>query len=143
MENSIKKLLRLTIQNKSHGMLTASAMHLHDNACPHSAACTGALLEHFNWELFDHPQYSPDLTANNCHLFVYLKNWLGSQHFSNNEKLMECVKTWLSPQISLTEPYKNLFPDMSDASILAVTTLRSSLNMYVIVYIIFFSNSLF
>jgi hypothetical protein len=39
-----------------------------------------ALLEHFNWVLFDHPPYSPDLALNDHHLFI----WLGSQHFNNN-----------------------------------------------------------
>jgi transposase len=37
-------------------------MLLHDNARPHTAARIRALLEHFNWELFDHPPYNPDLT---------------------------------------------------------------------------------
>jgi hypothetical protein len=32
------------------------------------------MLEHFNWELFDHPPYSPDLALSNYHLFTYLKN---------------------------------------------------------------------
>jgi hypothetical protein len=54
------------------------------------------LLEHFNWELFDHPPYSPDLTPSNYHLFTYAKKWLRSQRFNNNEKLMEGVKTWPS-----------------------------------------------
>jgi histone-lysine N-methyltransferase SETMAR len=53
-------------------------------------------LQHFNWELFDHPPYSPDLAPNNYNLFTYLKNCLGSQHFNNNEEFMEGVKTWLS-----------------------------------------------
>jgi hypothetical protein len=34
---------------------------LHDKACPHTSAHTRALPEHVNWELFDHPPYSPDL----------------------------------------------------------------------------------
>jgi hypothetical protein len=39
-------------------------------------------------------------------------------------------------QTSLTQAYKNLFPDMIGASILSVTTLRINLCMYVcIVYI--------
>jgi hypothetical protein len=29
------------------------------------------------------------------HLFKYLKNWLQSQHFNNNNLLMEGVKMWL------------------------------------------------
>jgi hypothetical protein len=43
---------------------------------PHIAACTSALLEHFNWEVFDHPLYSPDLILSDYRLFTYLKNWL-------------------------------------------------------------------
>jgi hypothetical protein len=40
-----------------HGMLTSSVVPLHDNMCLHTAACTQALLEHFNWELFAYPKY--------------------------------------------------------------------------------------
>jgi histone-lysine N-methyltransferase SETMAR len=46
---------------------------------------------HFNWELFDHPPYSPDLALSDYHLFMYQKNWLQSQRF-NNYKLTEGVK---------------------------------------------------
>jgi transposase len=63
-------------------MLTYGVMLLHENARPHTA--TRALLEHFNWELFDHPPYSPDLTPSDYHQFTYLKKWLGSQRFNNN-----------------------------------------------------------
>jgi transposase len=48
---------------------------LHDNLHPHTTAHASALLELFNWELFDHAPYSPDL-AQNYHLSTYLKNWL-------------------------------------------------------------------
>jgi hypothetical protein len=34
----------------------------HGDARLHTPACTQALLDHFNWKLFDHPPYSPDLT---------------------------------------------------------------------------------
>jgi transposase len=71
---------------------------LHDNARPHKAAHTRALLQHFNWKLFDHPAYSPDLAPSNYHLFTYMKNWLRSQCFNSNKELMEGVKTWLSKQ---------------------------------------------
>jgi hypothetical protein len=56
------------------------------------------LLEHSNWELFDHSPYSSDLGPSDYHLFTYLKNWSRSQDFSNNEELMEDIKTWLSSQ---------------------------------------------
>jgi histone-lysine N-methyltransferase SETMAR len=57
-------------------------------------------LEHFSLALFDHPPYSLDLAPSSYHLFSYLKNWLGSQHFNSNEELMEGVKTWLSLQVA-------------------------------------------
>jgi histone-lysine N-methyltransferase SETMAR len=59
---------------------------LHDNARPHTAARTRALLGHFNWELFDHFPYSPDLALSDYHLFTYLKSWLRSKRFNNNEE---------------------------------------------------------
>jgi transposase len=74
-------------------MLTYGVMLLHDNSRPHTAARTRALLEHFNWELFDYPPYSPDLAPSDYHLFICLKNLAESQRFTNNEELMEVVKT--------------------------------------------------
>jgi hypothetical protein len=48
--------------------------------------------------LFDHTPYSPDHASSVYHLFTNLKNWLGSQHFSDNEDLIKGVKMWLSSQ---------------------------------------------
>jgi hypothetical protein len=80
-------------QNINHGMLISGVMIIHDIGRPHTAARTPELLEHFKWELFDFPPYSPDLAPSNCHLFTSLKNWLGLQRFNCNEELMEGVKT--------------------------------------------------
>jgi transposase len=76
-------------------MRTYDIVRPHDNARPHTrtVTLTRALLEHFNWELFDHPPYSSDSAPSDCHLFTVLKNWLESQRFNNNEELMEGVKT--------------------------------------------------
>jgi hypothetical protein len=41
-------------------------------------------------------------------------------------------------QTSLTQIYRNLFPNVASASVPAVTVLRSSLSMYVFLWIIFF-----
>jgi hypothetical protein len=46
-------------------------------------------------------------------------------------------------QPSLTQAYRNLFPDMTSASILVVTTLRRSLCMYVCMYVCFVYNHFF
>jgi hypothetical protein len=57
-------------------MLSYGVVILHDNVRQRTAARARVLLEHFNWELFDHPSYNPDLTPNDYLLFTYLKNWL-------------------------------------------------------------------
>jgi hypothetical protein len=59
---TLKKILRVN-QNKRCGMLTYGILVVlfHNNASPHILARIRAVLEYFNWELFDHPIYSPDL----------------------------------------------------------------------------------
>jgi hypothetical protein len=66
------KELRRIIQIKRCGMLTCGVVFLRDNARPHTAARTRALLEHLNWKLLDGPPCSPDLAPSGYHLFTYL-----------------------------------------------------------------------
>jgi hypothetical protein len=51
-------------------MLTSGVVFRHDNALPYKAASTLTLLENFNWELFEHPPYSPDLDLSDYRLFA-------------------------------------------------------------------------
>jgi transposase len=76
-------------------MLTKGVVLLLDNARPHTAARTNALIKLFNWEIFYHPSYSPDLAPSDYHLFITMKGWLGTQHFHTNEELMDGVNNWL------------------------------------------------
>jgi len=68
---------------------------LHDNARPHTAARTNAIIKLSNWEIFDHLPYSPDLAPSDYHLFSKMKVWLATQRFHTNEELTDGVKTWL------------------------------------------------
>lgn len=92
------KTLRRAIQNKRRGMLTSGIVFLHDNARPHSARRTTALLESFKWDVFNHPPYSPDLAPSDYHLFMHMKKWLGSQRFDDDEELKDAVTGWLKAQ---------------------------------------------
>jgi hypothetical protein len=76
------------------GMLTKGVL-LYDNTRPHTAARTNALIKLFNWEIFDHPTYSPDLAPSDYHLFIKVKVWLGTQSFHTNEELMHGVNNEL------------------------------------------------
>jgi len=75
-------------------MLTKGVVLLH-NARPHTAARTNALIKFFNWEIFEHPPYSPDLAPSDYHLFTKMKVWLATHRFHTNEDLMDGVNIWL------------------------------------------------
>jgi hypothetical protein len=75
-------------------MLTKGVL-LQDNARPHTADRTNALIKFFNWEIFDHPSYSPDLAPSDYRLFTKVKVGLGTQRFHTNENLMDGVNNWL------------------------------------------------
>ena len=50
---------------------------LHDNARPHIARQTQALLlEYFHWDIFEHPPYNPDLALSDFLLFPKMKEHL-------------------------------------------------------------------
>jgi histone-lysine N-methyltransferase SETMAR len=79
--------LRYAIQNRRRGLLSSGVMPLHDNARPHAAARTQAMLQEFGWEVFEHPAYSPDLAASDLHLFPKLKDFLGGRRFKSDEEV--------------------------------------------------------
>jgi histone-lysine N-methyltransferase SETMAR len=76
-------------------MLTKGDVLLHDNARPHTAARTDALIKIFNWEIFGHPSYSSDLAPSDDHLFTKMKVWLATQRLQTNEELIDGVNNWL------------------------------------------------
>ncbi|UYV67634.1 hypothetical protein LAZ67_5001412 [Cordylochernes scorpioides] len=92
------KQLRRAIQNKKRGMLTKGVRFHHDNARPHTAHQTTALIEEFGWELVSHPPYSPDVAPSDFHLFPELKKNLGGTQFQDDDELEEAVLGFLRGQ---------------------------------------------
>ncbi|UYV81057.1 hypothetical protein LAZ67_19002676 [Cordylochernes scorpioides] len=89
------KQLRCAIQNKRRGMLTKGVRFHHDNARPHTANQTTALIEEFEWELLSHPPYSPDVAPSDFHFFPELKKNLGGTQFQDDDELEEAVLGFL------------------------------------------------
>ena len=87
-----------------HGMLTKGIALLHDNPRPHTTARTNAAIRLFNWEIFDHPPYSPDLAPSDYDLFTKMKVWLATRRFHTNEELMVGVNNWLQ---NLVAPFSD------------------------------------
>jgi histone-lysine N-methyltransferase SETMAR len=87
--------LRRSIRNKRCSLLTKGIIFLHDNTRPHTSARTNALIKLYNWKIFDHTPYSPDLAPSDYHLLTKMKVWLATQRFHTNEELMDGVNNWL------------------------------------------------
>jgi transposase len=73
--NNVRNVMQNTKKNTTLGhseqkVWNADIRLIHDNVRPHAAADTRALLEHFNWVLFDQPPYSPDLAPMDYHLLL-------------------------------------------------------------------------
>ncbi|GFV90615.1 mariner Mos1 transposase [Trichonephila clavipes] len=90
--------LRRAIQNKRSRMLTKRVRLLHDNAWPHTAFVTKALLKQFEWEVLGHPPYSLDLSPSDFHLFRYLKSHLGGKLFHGDDEIKDEVEMWFRQQ---------------------------------------------
>jgi histone-lysine N-methyltransferase SETMAR len=88
--------LRYAIQSRRRGLMSSGVMLLHDNARPHAAARTQAMLQEFGWEVLQHPPYSPDLDPSDFHLFPKLKEFLGGRRFKSDEEVEDAVKEWLN-----------------------------------------------
>ena len=60
---------------------------LHDNARPHVAQVVKPALQELEWEVLQHPPYSPDLAPTDYYLFRSLSNHMRGVTFDNEEDL--------------------------------------------------------
>jgi transposase len=91
----LRDKLKPAIQIKCWGLLLTGVALLHDNACPYIAAHTVETLRHLNFEVLEHPPYSPDSAPSDYHLFSSLKDALWGRHFASDQELKEVVHAWL------------------------------------------------
>jgi hypothetical protein len=61
------------LRGKGRGQLSSGVVLLHDNSCPHTAAYTVETLKKLNFEVLEHPPYSPNFGTSDYHLFVPLR----------------------------------------------------------------------
>ena len=65
---------------------------LHDNARSHVVKTVKAALQELEWEVFQHPPYSPNLAPTDYHLFRTLSNEMRGVAFDNDKDL----ENWLN-----------------------------------------------
>jgi histone-lysine N-methyltransferase SETMAR len=57
----------------------------HDNARAHTVRATQERIKELQWELVEHPPYSPNLAHTDFHLFSPLNNHLAGKRFADDE----------------------------------------------------------
>jgi hypothetical protein len=53
------------------------------------------MIEQLQWEVFEHPPYSPDLAPSDFHLFLRLKRFLAAERFSSDDEVKTAVQHWV------------------------------------------------
>jgi len=96
--NMLRNELRPAIRSKRRGSLTQGVLLLHDNARTHTAHLTVNSIRQLNWEVLEHPAYSPDLDPSDFHLHGPLKNTLRGHRFATDDEVKEAVHDWLRSQ---------------------------------------------
>ncbi|GBM10466.1 hypothetical protein AVEN_263374-1 [Araneus ventricosus] len=59
-----------------------------DSARPHVSTMTGWTLYKLEWDLIQHPPYSPDMALSDFYLFSHLQLHLDGAIFNSNEEVM-------------------------------------------------------
>ena len=83
----IRTILRPAIRRKRQEIIDRTPLILHDNALPHKANVVKELLESYQWEVLDHPPYSPDMSPPDFDLFPKLKEPLREIRYKSLENL--------------------------------------------------------
>jgi len=108
--NMLRIELRPAIRSKPRGRLTQGVLLLHDNARRHTAHLTISTILQLNWEVLEHPAYSPHLAPSDFRLFGPLKNALRGRRFAADNEAKEAVHDWLhsQPQTFFSNDIKKL-----------------------------------
>jgi hypothetical protein len=71
---------------------------LHDNTRPHTARATQEIIQELQWDILEHPPYSPGLAPSDLHLFGTLKMHVGGIPFADEEDFETELRKWLRQQ---------------------------------------------
>ncbi|GFW65690.1 mariner Mos1 transposase [Trichonephila clavipes] len=72
----------------------------HDNARPHVAKMVKPYLETLKGEVLHHPQYSPDLSPSDYHMFRSMTHGLADQHFRSYEEVKNWINSWIASKVN-------------------------------------------
>ena len=96
--NMLRNELRPAIRSKRRGSLSQGVLLLHDNARIRTAHLTINTFRQLNWEVLEHPVYSPDLDLSYFRLFGPLKNAVRVRRCAAVYEVKEAVNDLLRSQ---------------------------------------------
>lgn len=88
----IREKLRPAIRRKRRQLLENGVILLHDNAPVHVTRSLLDMLDAWDWEVLQHPPYSPDLSPCDFFLFPQLKKKLRGIRFDTADEIENAVK---------------------------------------------------
>lgn len=94
--SQLEQLKKAVLEKRPQLVRTKNVVFHHDNASPHTALATKSKLEEFDWEVMQHPPYSPDIAPTDYHLFRSLQNHLNNQGFHSLEDVQKCLDTFFA-----------------------------------------------
>jgi histone-lysine N-methyltransferase SETMAR len=90
--------LREAIRRKRPCRLARGELLHHDNARPHTARATQERIQELQWEILEHPAYSPDFAPSDFRFFDPLKKHLAGKRFADDEDVDTDDRKWLRQQ---------------------------------------------
>ncbi|XP_011647659.1 histone-lysine N-methyltransferase SETMAR-like [Pogonomyrmex barbatus] len=90
--------LKTEIAKKRPHLKKKKVLFHQDNTPAHTSVVAMAKIHELQFELIDHPPYSPDLAPSNFFLFPRLKVWLRKQKFSSNKEIIAFVEAYFAKQ---------------------------------------------
>ncbi|KAJ4427210.1 hypothetical protein ANN_24827 [Periplaneta americana] len=79
-------------QEKTTTLVVQNPIILLDNARSHTAAAFNELLRRWQWEILEHPPYSPEMSRCNYHLYAKVKEPLSGALCNNRDELIFAIE---------------------------------------------------
>ncbi|KAJ4434037.1 hypothetical protein ANN_16356 [Periplaneta americana] len=83
--------LRPALRRKQRHLVVQNPIILHDNARRHTAAAVKDLLRRWQWEVLEHPPYSPDMSPCDYDLFAKVKEPLRGTRYNTRDELIRAI----------------------------------------------------
>ena len=94
-ETLSKELQEVKVKAAALSQKLANPWLLWDNARPHKARDTQAVLDRLGIKTVTHPPYSPDISPCDYHIFRSMQNFLDGKQLKNERDLEDVIEDWV------------------------------------------------